>query len=65
MLVVLTKPERYDENLLLVTRREYIKIQLKLQECDRHHNQIFNPYIGKSKTTFKMIHTLVLRLLHV
>jgi hypothetical protein len=41
MLVVLTQLEWYDENLLLVTRREYIKIQHKLKECDRHHNQIF------------------------
>uniref|UniRef100_A0A4W5QGA0 Olfactomedin 4, tandem duplicate 1 n=1 Tax=Hucho hucho TaxID=62062 RepID=A0A4W5QGA0_9TELE len=46
MVVVVTKLERYDKNLVLVTRREYINIQLKLEECERRHNEIFNPNIG-------------------
>ncbi|XP_026871166.2 olfactomedin-4 [Electrophorus electricus] len=47
MIVVLTQLETtYDKNLLLVTRREYIKLQQKLEECERQHNEIFNPNIG-------------------
>ncbi|XP_014066441.1 olfactomedin-4 isoform X1 [Salmo salar] len=46
MVVVVTKLERYDKNLVLVTRREYINIQLKLEECEKRHNEIFNPNIG-------------------
>ncbi|KAK6304407.1 hypothetical protein J4Q44_G00249930 [Coregonus suidteri] len=46
MVVVVTKLERYDKNLVLVTRREYINIQIKLEECERRHNEIFNPNIG-------------------
>ncbi len=49
MIVVLTQLEiTYDKNLVLVTRREYIILQQKLQECERRHNEIFNPDIGKS-----------------
>uniref|UniRef100_A0A8C8C2H7 Olfactomedin-like domain-containing protein n=1 Tax=Oncorhynchus tshawytscha TaxID=74940 RepID=A0A8C8C2H7_ONCTS len=43
--VVVTKLERYNKNLVLVTRREYINIQLKLEECEKRHNEIFNPNI--------------------
>ncbi|KAL7872977.1 hypothetical protein AOLI_G00120480 [Acnodon oligacanthus] len=47
MIVVLTRLEtKYDKNLVLVTRREYIKLQQKLEECERRHNEIFNPNIG-------------------
>uniref|UniRef100_A0A8C7DL34 Olfactomedin 4, tandem duplicate 1 n=1 Tax=Oncorhynchus kisutch TaxID=8019 RepID=A0A8C7DL34_ONCKI len=45
MVVVVTKLERYNKNLVLVTRREYINIQLKLEECEKRHNEIFNPNI--------------------
>ncbi len=49
MISVLTQLEiTYDKNLVLVTRREYIILQQKLQECERRHNEIFNPDIGKS-----------------
>uniref|UniRef100_A0A3B4DPM7 Olfactomedin-like domain-containing protein n=1 Tax=Pygocentrus nattereri TaxID=42514 RepID=A0A3B4DPM7_PYGNA len=47
IIVVLTRLEtKYDKNLVLVTRREYIKLQQKLEECERRHNEIFNPNIG-------------------
>ncbi|KAI4872459.1 hypothetical protein NFI96_021053 [Prochilodus magdalenae] len=47
MIVELTRLEtKYDKNLVLVTRREYIKLQQKLEECERRHNEIFNPNIG-------------------
>uniref|UniRef100_A0A3B1IHX7 Olfactomedin 4, tandem duplicate 1 n=1 Tax=Astyanax mexicanus TaxID=7994 RepID=A0A3B1IHX7_ASTMX len=47
IIVELTKLEtKYDKNLVLVTRREYIKLQQKLEECERRHNEIFNPNIG-------------------
>lgn len=49
MITVLTQLEiTYDKNLVLVTRREYIILQQKLVECERRHNEIFNPDIGKS-----------------
>ena len=44
----------YDKNLVLVTRREYIKVQLQLEECERRHQELFNPNIGK------MIYTIML-----
>lgn len=48
MIVILTKLEAtYDKNLVLLTRREYIKLQQNLEECERRHNEIFNPNIGK------------------
>lgn len=48
MIVILTQLEAtYDKNLVLLTRREYIKLQQKLEECERRHNEIFNPNIGK------------------
>lgn len=37
----------YDKNWILATRREYIKVQLQLEECERRHQEIFNPNIGK------------------
>ncbi|MCJ8736666.1 hypothetical protein PDJAM_G00015170 [Pangasius djambal] len=47
MIVILTELETtYDKNLVLWTRREYIKLQQKLEECERRHNEIFNPNIG-------------------
>ena len=45
--------EEHDKNLVLETRREYIKIQLKLEECERRHQEIFHPDIGE-----KMAHIL-------
>lgn len=45
---VLTRLEKtYDKNVVLKTRREYIKVQLQLEECERRHQEIFNPNIGK------------------
>ncbi|KAG8013658.1 Olfactomedin, partial [Nibea albiflora] len=35
----------YDKNMILVTRREYIKVQLQLEECERRHQELFNPNI--------------------
>ncbi|XP_036397371.1 olfactomedin-4 [Megalops cyprinoides] len=49
MTVVLTRLESYDSNRVLATRREYIKLQQKLEECERRHNEIFNPNIGSCK----------------
>ncbi|XP_016328790.1 olfactomedin-4 [Sinocyclocheilus anshuiensis] len=47
MIAVLTYLEiTYDKNQVLVTRREYIILQQKLEECERRHNEIFNPDIG-------------------
>lgn len=44
----LTRLEKnYDKNVVLLTRREYIKVQLQLEECERRHQEIFNPNIGK------------------
>lgn len=46
--VTLNRLEKtYDKNLVLLTRREYIKVQLQLEECERRHQEIFNPNIGK------------------
>lgn len=45
--VTLSRLEKtYDKNLVLLTRREYIKVQLQLEECERRHQEIFNPNIG-------------------
>ncbi|MEQ2296035.1 hypothetical protein AMECASPLE_020742 [Ameca splendens] len=38
--------EIYDKNLVLSTRREYIQMQLQLEECERRHQELFNPNIG-------------------
>lgn len=44
----LTRLEKaYDKNVVLLTRREYLKVQLELEECERRHQEIFNPNIGK------------------
>lgn len=44
----LTRLEKsYDKNLVLATRREYIKVQLQLEECERRHDELFSPNIGK------------------
>ncbi|XP_054652971.1 olfactomedin-4 [Dunckerocampus dactyliophorus] len=36
----------HDKNLVLLTRREYIRIQMELEECERRHQELFNPNIG-------------------
>lgn len=41
----------YDKNTVLMTRREFIKVQLELEECERRHQEIFNPNIGKHTQT--------------
>ncbi|XP_023273012.1 olfactomedin-4-like [Seriola lalandi dorsalis] len=41
----------YDKNVVLVTRREYIKVQLQLEECERRHQELFNPNIGSCAHT--------------
>ncbi|KAG1936386.1 olfactomedin-4 isoform X1 [Pimephales promelas] len=47
MVSVLTQLEiTYDKNLVLVTRREYLILQQKLEACEIRHNEIFNPSIG-------------------
>ncbi|XP_073683724.1 olfactomedin-4 [Garra rufa] len=47
VIAVLTELEiTYDKNLVLVTRREYIILQQKLEECERRHDELFNPDIG-------------------
>ena len=37
----------YDKNVVLVTHREYIKMQLQLEECEGRHQELFNPTIAK------------------
>ncbi|XP_026007863.1 olfactomedin-4 [Astatotilapia calliptera] len=41
----------YDKNLILVTRREYLKVQLQLEECERRHQELFYPNIGSCAHT--------------
>uniref|UniRef100_A0A3Q3JPC4 Olfactomedin-like domain-containing protein n=1 Tax=Monopterus albus TaxID=43700 RepID=A0A3Q3JPC4_MONAL len=41
----------YDKNMILATRREYIKVQLQLDECERRHQDLFNPNIGSCAHT--------------
>ncbi|XP_034015902.1 olfactomedin-4 isoform X2 [Thalassophryne amazonica] len=41
----------YDKNTVLMTRREYIMVQLQLQECERRYQEIFNPNIGSCAHT--------------
>lgn len=43
-----TLEKTYDKNVILATRREYIKVQLQLEECERRHQEIFNPNIGRT-----------------
>ncbi|KAK7903871.1 hypothetical protein WMY93_016478 [Mugilogobius chulae] len=50
MISTLDKLEKtYDKNLVLATRREYIEIQLQLEECEKRHQEIFNPNIDSTK----------------
>uniref|UniRef100_UPI0037E7CFCC olfactomedin-4-like n=1 Tax=Semicossyphus pulcher TaxID=241346 RepID=UPI0037E7CFCC len=52
MVETLNKLEKtYDKNLVLVTRREYIKVQIQLEECERRHQELFNPNIGSCAHT--------------
>ncbi|XP_038585235.1 olfactomedin-4-like [Micropterus salmoides] len=52
MVATLDRLEKtYDKNMVLVTRREYIKVQLQLEECERRHQEIFNPNIGSCAHT--------------
>lgn len=48
----------YDKNVVLVTRREYMKIQLQLEECEKRHQELFNPNIGKLIHTKLVLHPL-------
>lgn len=41
----------YDKNFVLATRREYIRIQMELEECEKRHQEIFNPNIGSCAHT--------------
>ncbi|XP_061552903.1 olfactomedin-like [Phycodurus eques] len=41
----------HDKHLVLQTRREYIQIQMELEECERRHQEIFNPNIGSCDHT--------------
>ncbi|XP_026162699.1 olfactomedin-4 [Mastacembelus armatus] len=41
----------YDKNVVLATRREYIKVQLQLEECERRYQEIFKPNIGSCAHT--------------
>ncbi|XP_057716301.1 olfactomedin-4-like [Corythoichthys intestinalis] len=52
MVKSLDKVEKtHDKNLVLKTRREYIKIQIELEECERRYQEIFNPNIGSCDHT--------------
>ncbi|XP_042356099.1 olfactomedin-4-like [Plectropomus leopardus] len=52
MEVTLNRLEKtYDKNLVLETRRDYIKVQLQLEECERRHQELFNPNIGSCAHT--------------
>uniref|UniRef100_A0A8C6TAB0 Si:ch211-173a9.6 n=1 Tax=Neogobius melanostomus TaxID=47308 RepID=A0A8C6TAB0_9GOBI len=46
-----TLEKTYDKNLVLATRREYVKIQIELEECEKRHQEIFNPNIGSCAHT--------------
>ncbi|XP_022064211.2 olfactomedin-4 [Acanthochromis polyacanthus] len=41
----------HDKNLVLAIRREYIKVQLQLEECERRHQELFKPNIGSCAHT--------------
>ncbi|KAM7402934.1 hypothetical protein PAMA_003722 [Pampus argenteus] len=52
MVGTLTELEKtHDKNVVLATRREYIKVQLQLDECERRHQELFNPNIGSCAHT--------------
>lgn len=48
----------YDKNVVLATRREYIKVLLELEDCERRHQEIFNPNIGELIHATAHIHIL-------
>lgn len=57
--VALTRLEKnYDKNVVLATRREYIEVQLQLEECERRHQELFNPNIGKLTYTLLNLNCL-------
>lgn len=48
MVETLNKLEKtYDKSLVLATRREYIKVQAQLEECEKRHQELFYPNIGE------------------
>nr|XP_015205625.1 PREDICTED: olfactomedin-4 [Lepisosteus oculatus] len=49
MTIVVNQLESYDKNNLLVIRYEFTKLQQKLEECKRWHNETFKPDIGSCK----------------
>ncbi|XP_041669162.1 olfactomedin-4-like [Cheilinus undulatus] len=52
MVETLNKLEKtYDKNLVLATRREYIEVQAQLEDCERRHQELFNPNIGSCAHT--------------
>ncbi|KAM9777595.1 olfactomedin-4 [Neosynchiropus ocellatus] len=47
MVQTLTRLEKtFDKNLVLQTRREFVKLQVELEECENRYQEIFNPNIG-------------------
>ncbi|KAJ3613920.1 hypothetical protein NHX12_020163 [Muraenolepis orangiensis] len=51
MLTLTDLEDKYDKNRVLEIRREYIKIQFQLEECERRHQEMFNPNIGSCAHT--------------
>ncbi|XP_041828532.1 olfactomedin-4 [Melanotaenia boesemani] len=41
----------YDKNRVLITRREYVKLQVQLEEFERRHQEFFSPNIGSCAHT--------------
>ncbi|KAM3594345.1 uncharacterized protein V6R79_006162 [Siganus canaliculatus] len=41
----------YDKNKVLEMRREYVKLELQLEECERRHQELFYPNIGSCAHT--------------
>lgn len=50
----------YDQSAVLATRRKYLKVQLELEECERRHQEIFNPNIGELIHSNVHLHVLEL-----
>ncbi|MBN3296401.1 OLFM4 protein, partial [Amia calva] len=46
MTLVVNQLERYDKNNLLVIRRDFIKLQKKLEDCEKWREESFKPEIG-------------------
>ncbi|XP_053700607.1 olfactomedin-4 [Synchiropus splendidus] len=47
MVQTLTRLEKtFDKNLVLQTRREFVKLQVELEECENRYQEILNPNIG-------------------